>query len=128
VSTSLLGVPDVEGPVRILSFAFNAQDVLVDVSSMRMNLSTGGALAAASDIAKSLAEGFGDPHGRVGAFDDAHLSQSGVASLSSIAYRFQDYAVDVILMRMDTDGLVLREHYASIADGSRDGSRVKTSS
>jgi hypothetical protein len=118
VPAAAVGVPAVQGPITTLSFAFNAKDILVDVSSMRMHLRPEAGLAAVTDIADGLAKQLGPPHTHLGAFDVEHLSQKSVAGLSNIAYRFHDYVVDVVTMSFETDGLVLREHYASIADGS----------
>jgi hypothetical protein len=118
VPASAVGAPDVQGPITSLSFAFNAQDKLVDVSSMRMHMTPSAGLAAVTDITGSLTRQLGEPHKHLGAFDLEHLSQKSVAGLSNIAYRFRDYAVDIVTMSFDSDGLVLREHYASIADGS----------
>jgi hypothetical protein len=118
VPAAAMGVPAAEGPATILSFSFDARSVLVDISSMRMHLRPDAALAAVTAMTGNLAEQVGAPHSHVGAFDLEHLSRKGVLGLSNIGYRFRDYAVDVVTMSFDTDGLVLREHYASIADGS----------
>jgi len=118
VAPSLLGVPDVEGPVDTLSFAFDAKERLVDITAMRIHLSPEAAVATTAAITSSLEKQLGAPHTRIGAFDTEHLSQKGVAALSSVAYRFNDYAVDVMSNQFQRDGLILREHYASIANGS----------
>ncbi len=118
VAPGAVGATPAEGRLSILSFAFNADDKLVDVSSMRTHLGTTAGVAAAQGIADDLAARLGGPHKQVGAFDRAHLSRKNVAGLSSITYRFRDYTADVTTMSFDTDGLVVREHYASIADGS----------
>jgi hypothetical protein len=118
VPAAAMGVPAVEGPATILSFSFDAKSVLVDISSMRMHLRPDAGLAAVTAITDNLAEQVGPAHSHVGAFDLEHLSQKSVLGLSNIGYRFRDYAVDVVTMSFETDGLVLREHYASIADGS----------
>jgi hypothetical protein len=118
VPASAVGAPEVQGPITTLSFGFNAQEQLVDVSSMRMHLSPRAGLAAVTDITTSLNKQLGAPHKHLGEFDLEHLSQKSVAGLSNITYRFHDYAVDIVTMTFDSDGLVLREHYASIADGS----------
>jgi hypothetical protein len=118
VPASAVGAPDVEGPMTTLSFGFNAQDRLVDVSSMRMHLTPAAGLASVTDIMANLTRQLGAPHNHLGAFDLEHLSEKSLGGLSNVAYRFHDYAVDVVAMSFDTDGLVLREHYASIADGS----------
>jgi hypothetical protein len=118
VPASAVGAPDVQGPITSLSFGFNAQDKLVDVSSMRMHMTPAAGLASVTDITGNLSKQLGEPHKHLGAFDLEHLSQKSVAGLSNIAYRFHDYAVDIVAMSFDSDGLVLREHYASIADGS----------
>ena len=118
VKASAVGVSDVQGRISILSFAFNAQDRLVDVSSMRVHMTPRAGLAALTDITTGLTRQLGAPHTQLGQFDLEHLSQKSIAGLSNVGYRFHDYAVDVVAMSFDSDGLVVREHYASIADGS----------
>jgi len=118
IAPSLLGVSEVEGPVTTMSFAFDARDRLVDISAIRMQMSPAAALAASNQIAGDLAKQLGATHTQSAPFDANQMSKKGIASLASITYRFRDFAVDVVFMQFEHDGLVLREHYASIADGS----------
>jgi hypothetical protein len=101
-----------------MSFAFDARDRLVDISAIRMQMSPAAALAASNQIAGDLAKQLGATHTQSAPFDANQMSKKGIASLASITYRFRDFAVDVVFMQFEHDGLVLREHYASIADGS----------
>jgi hypothetical protein len=116
VPAAALGVPQVDGEVSELFLGFDSHARLVDVVTMRHQLPTRAAVDAASEIATRLATTLGAPQGQSGTFDAARLSQSGVASLGVLRYRFHDYFVDLTAMRVGGDGLVVREHYLSATD------------
>jgi hypothetical protein len=109
VPASALGLPDRDGPVGELHLGFDTRGNLVDVSTMRTHL----AIGRVRDIASKLDTEVGGPDQQSGDFDPTALAASGAASLSSARYRYRDYFADVIAMRFATDGLVLREHFAS---------------
>jgi hypothetical protein len=85
---------------------------------MRAHQAPEGAYAALVDITGNLAKDLGAPHRQIGAFDIAHLSQKSVSGLASASYHYRDYLAEVTSMAFDSDGLVIREHYAVIVDGS----------
>jgi hypothetical protein len=113
VPASTLGLPAADGPIQKLSLGFNTHGHLVDVSTMRMHLAR---TETVRDVERSLEAQVGVPHQSSGAFDDAHLTAEGPASLASTRYRYRDYFAEVIAARFSSDGLVLREHYMSAND------------
>lgn len=112
VPASALGLPDADGPVSEVHLGFDTKGVLKDVATMRMNSTPG----PAQDLKARLEAAVGAPHEQQGSFDDAHLARQGAQSLSSIKYRYSDYFAEVIAMRFQATGLVVREHYMSAND------------
>jgi hypothetical protein len=68
------------------------------------------------DIEGRLEAEVGEPQQRTGSFVGADLATATPGSLSSVRYRYRDYFAEVIAMRFQSDGLVLREHYMSAND------------
>jgi hypothetical protein len=113
VPAAALGLPESDGPVGELYLGFDTRRRLVDVSTMRTHLASAG---VARDVEGKLASEVGAPQQKIGSFAEAHLSREGAQSLSTLRYRYKDYFADVIAMRFDGDGLVVREHYMSAND------------
>jgi hypothetical protein len=111
VPASALGLPEADGPVSELNFGFNTKGVLVDVSTMRMHVDP----RPVQDIEARLEAQVGEPQQRSGSFDGANLTQEN-PDISTVRYRYRDYFAEVIAMRFQADGLVLREHYMSAND------------
>jgi hypothetical protein len=112
VPSAALGLPEADGPVSELHLGFDTRGILVDIATMRMHTSA----SHVQDIESRLEAQIGGPHQKSGSFDPVHLALSGAESLSSVRYRYNDYFAEVIAMRFQVDGLVLREHYASVND------------
>jgi hypothetical protein len=112
VAASALGSPDADGPATELHLGFDTRGHLVDVSTMRMHASA----TPARDIEARLEAQVGMPQEKSGSFDGEHLAKPGAAGLSSVSYRYSDYMAEVIAMRFQADGLVVREHYMSAND------------
>jgi hypothetical protein len=112
VPASALGLPDADGPVSEVHLGFDANGVLKDVATMRMHASA----APAKDITARLEAAVGPPQEKTGTFDEQHLAQNGPLSLSSVKYRYRDYIAEVLAMRFQKSGLVVREHYMSASD------------
>ena len=112
VPASALGLPDEDGPVSEVHLGFDTKGVLKDVATMRMNASS----APARDIEARLVAQVGEPQEKQGSFDDATLARSGVESLASVKYRYSDYLAELMAMRFQASGLVVREHYKSAND------------
>jgi hypothetical protein len=112
VPASAVGLDANDGAISVLTFGFGPKGVLRDVSTMRMNTASAPARAAVSRLEAAV----GAPQVATGSFDDTNLARLGAESLSQVRYRYRDYFADVIAMRLQADGLVVREHFMSAND------------
>ncbi len=112
VPAAALGLPDVDGPVSEVHFGFDTRGVLVDLATMRMHTTA----RPARDIEERLVKAVGAPQQKNGSFDDEHLALEGAKGLSTASFRYRDYIAEISAMRFQAQGLVVREHYMSVAD------------
>jgi len=112
VPAAALGLPDVDGPVSEVHFGFYTKGTLFDVSTIRNEATP----RKAQEVESRLEAQVGPPQQKSGSFDDAHLALAGIRSLASVSYKYRDYFAEVIAMRFQEGGLVVREHFMSAND------------
>ncbi|MCL2449783.1 MAG: hypothetical protein FWD17_12620, partial [Polyangiaceae bacterium] len=105
-----------EGVVDKLALGFDIEGRLVDETMLREHLPAERAARTARQIVESLAAVLGPPAQHAGLFDTSALARGGTASISTVAYRFEDYVADVSTTNLGVTGPMLREHYMSGRD------------
>jgi hypothetical protein len=117
VPAQALGADPLAPAVAELSLGFDTQARLVNLTTLRVRLTSDGATSALGDITGRLRSQIGPPQGgSIDPVDPARLARSGAESLTQVQYRYRDYFAEVVAMRVPWDGLMLREHYMSARD------------
>jgi hypothetical protein len=116
VAPEALGAGPTQGKIDELTLAFDPQGRLVNMTTLRAHLTPLLAATEARAIVASLAERLGPAQRRGGDFEVSSLGATPARSISTVAYRFDDYVADVTAMNAPSSGPSIREHYMSARD------------
>ena len=110
VPARALGVPDSEGSVDSLSFAFDAAGRVVAVDALRRDLGAQRASDSLRAASARLRQRLGIPTETLGEADAAHLA-GGPFRTAFVRYRFRDYLATVAAVHLPGGGVAVREQY-----------------
>ncbi|MBS2019389.1 MAG: hypothetical protein JST00_41385 [Deltaproteobacteria bacterium] len=106
-----------KGVVRDAFFRFDPQGKLVGVDLMREGTDPEAAAALVGKLESEVSNAAGKPSSTRGTVSGQHLG-SGYLSQAAFEYRFADYAADISATNLGAQGIVVREQYRSLANGS----------
>lgn len=106
-----------KGIVKDAYFRFDPQGRLVGVDLVHEGTDADGAAALVSKLETDVTKAAGTPTAARGAASAAHLGE-GYLSQATFEYRFSDYAADITATNLGGQGIVVREQYRSLANGS----------
>lgn len=95
-------------------FRFSVDGRLVGLDIMREPCDGARAQVLASDLVARVTRDVGDKSAQRGEIDASYFDAPGIRA-TMVEFRFADYAVDVSVMRMSTEGLLsVREQYRAV--------------
>jgi hypothetical protein len=116
VAAAALALPAGEPAVGELALEFDGGDRLVNLTAVRNHLTASDAAATARAVVSGLASQLGPARVGGGDFGAERMAAEGAFSISTVAYRYEDYVADVTAMNAPSGGPSVREHYMSARD------------
>lgn len=106
-----------KGVVKDAFFRFDPQGRLVGIDLMHEGTDPEAAVAIVTKLEGDVTKAAGEPSAKRGALSGEHLG-AGYLSQTAFEYRFTDYAADISATNLGGQGIVVREQYRSLANGS----------
>ncbi len=105
------------GAVRDAFFRFDPKGRLVALDLMHDGVAPDAAASLLTKLASDVKSAAGEPSSTHGTASADHLS-AGYLSRAAFEFRFADYAADVSATNFGAQGVIVREQYRSLAEGS----------
>lgn len=113
VPASAIGEPDRLGTLEEVSFELRSSGELVDVETLRRQLTPEQAAVVAAQLERTAASELGAPTQSGGEADSAHLGHGFLASYVA-EHTYSDYRATVSATNMGKSGVMVREQYLSV--------------